>query len=329
MRQAIRRLRAGLDGRIGAWIRRRQGADRDPVTLTRGRIYILPTRLGVAYAAMVVAMVAGGLNYSNNLALGLAFLLVGLGFVAMHHCHGNLVGLESRLHSTEPAFAGQQVRMLLLLENRASAPRPGIEVSVDKRAAAQVADVPPAGAATAGIALHAVRRGYVRLERLILATRHPLGLFRAWAVVHPGYSVIAWPQPADRGRPPPGVETDTGGAQDRARGEEDFTGLKPYQPGDPLRRIAWKAYARGRGLHTKQYGGTDVVSHIFDWDSLPGLDVEARLSQLCRWVLDAHQSGEAFGLRLPGKAIEANIGTGHLQRCLDALALFERGDASA
>ena len=327
MRQVIRRLRAGLHGRIGAWIRRRQGTDHDPVALRRGRIYILPTRLGVAYAAMVVSMIAGGLNYSNNLALGLAFLLVGLGFVAMHHCHGTLSGLELRLLATEPAFAGQDVRFRLLLENRASAPRPGIELAPDKTAAAQVVDVPPAATATAGIALHAERRGYVRLERFVLATRHPLGLSRAWAVVHPGYSAIAWPQPAERGRPPPGVETDTGGAQDRAKGEEDFTGLKPYQPGDPLRRIAWKAYARGRGLHTKQYGGTDVVSHVFDWDSLPGLDTEARLSQLCRWVLDAHGSGEAFGLRLPGLAFEANIGTGQLQRCLDALALFDRGDA--
>lgn len=329
MRQAIRRLRAGLDARVGAWIRRRQGADRDPVPLRRGRIYILPTRLGAAYAVMVAMMVAGGLNYSNNLALGLAFLLVGLGFVAMHHCHGNLVGLELRLHSTESAFAGQDVRFQLLLENGASAPRPAIELAAADAVAAQLVDVPPAAAAMAGIALHAQRRGYVRLRRYVLATRHPLGLFRAWAVLHPDYAAIAWPRPAERGRPPPGVETDTGGAQDRARGEADFTGLKPYQPGDPLRRIAWKAYARGRGLHTKQYGGTDVVSHVFDWDSLPGLDAEARLAQLCRWLLDAHDSGEAYGLRLPGQAIEANIGTGHLQRCLDALAVHEQGEADA
>jgi uncharacterized protein (DUF58 family) len=123
------------------------------------------------------------------------------------------------------------------------------------------------------------------------------------------------------------VETDTGGAQDGARGEEDFAGLRPYQPGDSLRRIAWKAHARGQGLHTKQYSGTDVVSHVFDWDSLPGLDAETRLAQLCRWALDAHEHGEAFGLRLPGTAIEPNIGTAQLERCLDALALFEPGDA--
>jgi uncharacterized protein (DUF58 family) len=325
MRDAIRRLRAGFEVRLGAWIRRRQGADRDPLKLGRARIYILPTRLGAAYAAMVVAMVAGGLNYSNNLGLGLAFLLVSLGFVAMHHCHGTLSGLELRLLATESAFVGQAVRFRLQLENRRRTPRPRIEVSAGN-GAAEIADVPPAASTTAEIAVVAARRGHVRLERFVLATRHPLGLFRAWTVVHPEYSAIAWPRPSERGRPPMGVGTDTGGAQDRAQGEEDFAGLKPYQPGDSLRRIAWKAYARGQGLHTKQYAGTDVVSHVFDWDSLPGLDVETRLSQICRWVLDAHESGEAFGIRLPGISIDANIGTAHCQRCLDALALFHPGD---
>lgn len=325
MRHAIRRLRALADERMGAWIRRRQGADRDPVSLHRGRIYILPTRLGSAYAVMVVAMVAGGLNYGNNLALGLAFVLASLGLVTMHHCHGTLSGLGLRLLATESAFVGRPVRFRILLENRSRSPRPQIEVAASDEAP-DIADVPPVGTGTAGLALTAQVRGHVHLRRFVVATRHPLGLFRAWAVVHPEYSAIAWPRPAERGRHPPGVETDTGGAQDRARGDEDFAGLRPYQAGDALKRIAWKAYARGQGLHTKQYAGTDVVSHVFDWDSLPGLDAEARLSQMCRWVIDAHESGEAFGIRLPGTAIEANIGTAHFQRCLDALALFERSE---
>jgi uncharacterized protein (DUF58 family) len=326
MRTLIRRLRAKIDGRAQAWLKRRQGADRDPVLLHRRRIYILPTRLGLAYAAMVFAMVLGGLNYNNNLGLGLAFLLVSLGLVAMHHCHGTLSGLALRLQLTQSAFAGQHVRFGLLLENRARAPRPRIEVTTGTGAPC-VVDVPASGSAPAEVEISASKRGRIRLERFVLATRHPLGLFRAWAVVHPDYSAIAWPRPSEQRLPPRGVETDTGGAQDHAKGEEDFAGLKPYQPGDSLRRIAWKAYARGQGLHTKQYAGTDVVSHVFDWDSLPDLDTESRLSQLCRWVIDAHDCGEAFGLRLPGQAIEANIGTAHYERCLTALALFEPGES--
>ena len=326
MPRLIRRLRSLLDARVQAWIKRRQGIDSDPLLLHRRRIYILPTRLGLAYAAMLFGMVLGGMNYNNNLGLGLAFLLASLGLVTMHHCHGTLTGLGLRLLATESAFAGEPVQFRLLLENRAQAPRPRIELSTNN-VVQEVVDVPRDGSAPAQLQVVATRRGRIPLPRFTVATRHPLGLFRAWVVIHPEYAAIAWPKPAARGLPPPGVETDTGGAQDRAKGDEDFAGLKPYQAGDSLGRIAWKAYARGQGLHTKQYAGTDVVSHVFDWDALPGLDTEPRLAQLCRWVLDAHEHGEAFGLRLPGVLIEPNIGTAHRQRCLTALAVFEPGGA--
>jgi uncharacterized protein (DUF58 family) len=322
MARPFARLRSALDARMQAWIRRRQGVDSDPVRLDRRRIYILPTGLGIAYAAMLFAMVLGGMNYGNNLGLALAFLLVGLGLVVMHHCHGTLSGLVLRLAATESAFVGNSVAFRLNLENAAVAPRPRIELGVGRDPAC-VVDVPATGAAPAEVRLPATHRGRVPLGRFIVATRHPLGLFRAWAVVHCDYDAIAWPAPAERGRVPPGVETDTGGAQDHARGDHDFAGLRAFQPGDSLRRVAWKAYARGRGLHTKQYAGTDVVSHVFDWDSLPALGNEARLAQLCRWVLDAHERGEAFGLRLPGVTLEPNLGMAHRERCLDALALFE------
>ena len=73
----------------------------------------------------------------------------------------------------------------------------------------------------------------------------------------------------------------------------------------------------------KLFAGTAVTSHRFDWDSLQGLDVEARLAQLCRWVEDAYAAGRAFGMKLPGVEIPENIGPAHRQRCLTALALFD------
>jgi uncharacterized protein (DUF58 family) len=332
MRSLLQDLRHRLRARARAWILRRQGRDVDPVLLRRNRIYILPTRMGLAYAAMVFAMLLGGMNYNNNLGLAFTFLLVGLGLVTMHHCHGTLSGLRLRLVAAEPGFVGDELRFRWLLENDAGLPRPALQLEVQdatqvqsRRAMTRTtwAEVPARGAVEATIGLPATRRGRVPLERLVIATSHPLGLFRAWAVLHPTHSAIAWPKPAGRDREPPLTATDTGGAQSHAIGEEDFAGLRPFQQGDSLRRVAWKAYARGQGLHTKQYAGTDVVSHVFDWESLPNLGTEARLAQLCRWVVDANERGEAFGLRLPGTEIETNLGTAHRERCLNALALFE------
>ena len=332
MRRLLQELRKRLGQRARAWVLRRQGRDVDPVVLRRNRIYILPTRLGLAYAAMLFAMLLGGMNYNNNLGLALTFLLVGLGLVTMHHCHGTLTGLRLRLVAAEPGFVGDALRFRWLLENDAAIARPSIELLIEDASgtgshpvAARTtnAEVPACGAVEATLELPALRRGHVTLERFVVATSHPLGLFRAWAVLHPMHAAIAWPKPAARDREPPLTATDTGGAQSQSQGDEDFAGLRPFQQGDSLRRVAWKAYARGQGLHTKQYAGTDVISHVFDWDSLPSLGTEARLAQLCRWVIDASERGEAFGLRLPGTTIDTNLGTAHRERCLNALALFD------
>ena len=324
MRRWLRDLRATIERRAHAWILRRQGLDTDPVQLRRQRIYILPTRLGVAYAAMLFTMLLGGMNYNNNLGLGLTFLLVSLGLVTMHHAHGTLSGVRLRLLEAVSGFAGSDVRFRLLLEHSSNVARPALEIGRTKAGPGHVTlDLPALGASEATLVLPAQRRGRVALERFVVSTSHPFGLFRAWAVVHPAYSAIAWPQPAARGMTPPRTATDTGGAQAGAVGEEDFAGLRPFQAGDSLRRVAWKAFARGQGLHTKQFAGTDVVSHVFDYDSLAGLAVEPRLEQLCRWVLDAQERGEAFALRLPGTSIETNVGPAHRERCLNALALFD------
>jgi uncharacterized protein (DUF58 family) len=171
--------------------------------------------------------------------------------------------------------------------------------------------------------LPAPRRGLLTLDHFEIVTRHPFGLFRAWTHVHMNLTCVVYPKPAARGLSPPPVETDTGGAQDSVRGDEEFAGLRPFHPGDSPRRIAWKAYAREQGLQVKLYAGTAVTSHIFDWNGLAGLGTEARLSQLCRWIEDAYAEGRAFALKLPGLDIPANVGPGHRQRCLTALALFE------
>jgi uncharacterized protein (DUF58 family) len=304
------------------WAFKRHGIDPDPLTLSGRRIYILPTSLGVAFALMLFAMFLGAMNYANNLALGLTFLLGSLALTAMHHCQRNLAGVRIRSAASEPVFAGQTARFHIALENGAPLARHELSIGNDESSAAPVRVVSN-GRSILELQLHAQKRGLLTLDHFEITTLYPFGLFRAWANLHMDLKCVIYPRPSARGRLPPPVETDTGGAQDLARGDEDFAGLRPFHPGDSPRRIAWKAFAREQGLQVKLYAGTAVASHLFDWDSLPGMDVEDRLSQLCRWIEDAYTDGRAFALKLPGVEIPPNIGPAHRQRCLTALALFQ------
>lgn len=316
----------GFVRRLRQWSRRwafkRHGVDSDPLTLPGRRIYILPTGLGIAFSLMLFAMFIGAMNYANNLALGLTFLLGSLALTAMHYCHRNLSGIVIRSAISEPVFAGDIAKFHIAVENTAPLARHEL-ILVNDHGASLPLGVPANGRAVFELELPAPRRGLLTLDHFETVTRHPFGLFRAWSHLHMKLTCIVYPKPSPRGLAPPPVETDTGGAQDSRQGDEEFAGIRQYHPGDSPSRIAWKAYAREQGLHVKVYSGTAVTSHILDWDALTGLGTEARLSQLCRWVEDAFTAGRAFALKLPDLEIPANIGQAHRQRCLTALALFQ------
>ena len=73
--------------------------------------------------------------------------------------------------------------------------------------------------------------------------------------------------------------------------------------------------------------GAEVV---LDWRQLNGLDHEARIGRLARWVDEAEREGRRYRLDLPGQP-SLGPGSGPQQRhaCLRALALLPAGDTHA
>ena len=84
----------------------------------------------------------------------------------------------------------------------------------------------------------------------------------------------------------------------------------------------WKAYAREAPLLVKEYSAGGAELRLFDLTQLADPDIEARLSQLARWVVDAEARGDRYGLTLPGVRLTADRGPEHRHRCLAALAVF-------
>ncbi|MEJ2516077.1 MAG: DUF58 domain-containing protein [Gammaproteobacteria bacterium] len=328
---------AGFPARLAArirhwpreWARRRQGPDPEPVALHRRRVYILPTALGAGFGLSLFGMLLAAMNYNNSMAFALTFLLAGLGLVAMHWSHQNLTDSVVRGLHLGPAFAGGTARLEMVLENPGRGRRYDLEAAVDGTRSAP-ADIPGGRSARLALELPAPRRGRLRLERVKVTTDFPFGLFRAWAWLHPDCTGVVYPAPATHPPSPPGGgPEEAAGRWDENRGEDDFAGLRSFRPGDSPRRVAWKAAARGDELLVKQFAGSPRGAAWLDWESLPGVAPEGRLSILCRWVLDAHAGGERFGLRLPGTEIPPGLGTAHRHRCLAALALFPGGDGPA
>ena len=303
-----------------------QGEERapGPITLVQRRVFILPTRTGIFFAVLFFVMLLGAINYSNSLAFTLTFLLASLSVVAMLHAYRNVLHLRVSLGHVAPVFCGETAHVPVILDN----PRPSGRYALTIRFPQQPplgGDVPAGSWSRLDLPLATRRRGRLPVPRITLRSSFPLGLFQAWSHVNLDGRLLVYPQPSPQREAPRETHDHFNLSGDRGHGSDDFAGLRTYQTGDSPQHLHWKAMAREQGLFTKQFGGDHAEELWLDWETLPGRDVEARLSQLTRWVLDAEADQHNYGLRLPGKQIPLGHGPAHRHRCLEALALFPGG----
>jgi uncharacterized protein (DUF58 family) len=317
---------ATLRERFARWALRTRPPESAPVVLSQRRIYVLPTRAGLAYAASLLVMLVGAINYSLSLGYALTFLLGGLGVVAILHTFRNLAGLRLSPGRTEPVFVGDTAHFLLVLDNPRAEERRLIRLRLAGGSADEV-DTPPAATADARLGLPTTKRGWLPLPRITIETTYPLGLVRAWAYAAPDLRCLVYPAPAITAPPLPLGTGDQQGNRSGGSGNDDFAGLRAHQLADSPHHVAWKAVARQTDddLLTKLFSGEISETLWLDWNDLPpGLDTETAMSTLTRWVLDANSAGFSWGLRLPAKQLEPAAGGAHLASCLEALALWNQ-----
>jgi uncharacterized protein (DUF58 family) len=307
-----------------AWAARRHGRDSLPLRIARRRIYILPTRFGMMLSVIVAAMLIAGLNYNSNLGLAFAFLVASLTIVTMHHCNRNLLGILVDATTEIDAFAGGEAGMEFVLRNDSKLDRPDVEIRVGSAAGVGRASAHDDGLVSVNVP--APRRGRKRVDQFELRTRYPFGWFYAWTYVHTTVTIFVAPAPLGSRELPSTRESAFGNVAE-TRGDEDFAGLRAYQPGVPLKHVAWKSLARGAEPAVRTYTGRAGQPEWLDWYALEGLDTEARLSQLCLWVLESDMLMQPYGLRIPGTEIVPSGGAAHRFACLRALAAY--GEAAA
>jgi uncharacterized protein (DUF58 family) len=310
--------------RLASWIWGFKAPERGTVILVHRRVYILPTRLGFLFSATLVILLIGSINYALSLGFALTFLLAGLGLAGMVHTARNLARIAVSAGRAEAVFAGESAQFRLYLDGRARYDRPAILARHIGSGSQLVVDVPAHGVAEVVLPVPAQRRGSLPLGRVLLETRFPLGMFRAWSYVEPDARCLVYPKPERSALPRPSAEAAAGALRSQVTGNDDFSGLRTYQLSDSPRHVAWKAVARSDDMLTKQFTGEAAAQFWLDWRLLAvALGLEQRISRLAGWVLAAERNGAVYGLRLPGIEIAPGRGDAHAASCLQALALYE------
>ena len=172
------------------------------------------------------------------------------------------------------------------------------------------------------VALHAPRRGWLAPTRIGIASRAPIGVFRAWSWVPCEARALVYPRPLGEQPLPAPIAAEHDAGWRRAVGDESFSGLKPYRPGDPPRRIHWRAAGRNDPPPVKQFDADAGPDLELRYGDVQVREPEARIAQLAAWVVAAADAGSSFALEIPGQRIEVDRGPAQAERCLRALALM-------
>ncbi|TQV67718.1 DUF58 domain-containing protein [Exilibacterium tricleocarpae] len=292
-----------------------------PQTLDRFKLFIFPSAAGAGFLVVTLLLWLVGTNYENNLVIGLAFLLTSLFVVSILHTFGNLSGVTLRALDSVPAFVGEDAEVTLLVSAEGGRQYENILLGWPDGSTV-AANLLDSRETRCKLFVPTRERGWMDPGRLLVETYYPLGLMRCWTWLDLDIRVLVYPRPIYGGKVPPAEAVADDGSLAADHGSEDFNGLKAYRPGESLRHIAWKHYARGQGLHTKDFTALVDQRLWLDWEFFDRFDKEGRLSRLCYWVLEISKTQNEYGLRLPGVEIRPGKGLEHKQQVLKALALF-------
>jgi uncharacterized protein (DUF58 family) len=336
-RQRAARLRQRwqqqLANRQARWLERRVPAVAQ-LQLGQRIIFILPTWQGLLCAVGALVLMVVAIAERNPVALLLAVLMLSLFLLSLVLCYRNLSGLQLRAARSDTdsallrCFMGDQAAFTLTLQAVGNARcHQDLQLGFSEDAL-QSLSVPPGARLSITLKAPALQRGLMSAPRLTLRTTYPSGLWQAWSRPDLAMRCLVYPRPQICVLPSAALQiADTLAAQQQTlwhNGVDDFAGLRAYQTGDSLRRIAWQSLARGSGLQSKHFVSEAEPQILLNAAHFSHLPLEEALSCLCFLVLQLSSKHRRLGLQLPGQAtIPPGQGEAHKHTLLQALALWE------
>ena len=286
---------------------------------------VRPNLHTLALGLIAVTMWYAGAAQQNGGAYILAFLTVAMAAVSMIQARANLRGVRVAVGVIPPSEAGKAVRVPLSLTVEDGREPCGLEITglgvalpifIDKISVEQPTRV--------DLLLSEQQLGRHDEITILVRSYYPLGIFTAQKAITLTQGRTILPRPEGVLPLPASSESRTDGGEASSKpgkigAGDDFAGARPWQVGDPLRHVDWKAVARGRPMMVKLWAGSSGGMVWLNWADLD-LPHEQRVRQMAKWIDEAELSGTEYGLRLPDQTLPPASGSEHRRQCLEALA---------
>jgi uncharacterized protein (DUF58 family) len=306
--------------RFAFWVERRMPPARS-IVLGHRNIFIIPNQQGLGFLIVLALMFIGAINYEASLAFALVFLLLGVFVLSIFYTFRNLAGLHVSAVPGSSVFAGEKAEITVILNRHGERSYESVQVGY-AGSRKQLADLIDTREARLRLYVPTTQRGWFNPGRLVVETVFPFGICRAWSLPDLDLRALVFPRPVACDLDWLLSNQQHSGNTTVARGNDDYHGLRGYREGDSLKHVAWKIFARGQGMHTKEYSSNMDEKVWLRWDMFGDMGAEDRLSRLCWCVISLDAAGIDYGLELPALRMPPAKGHGHYAAALQALALF-------
>lgn len=331
------KVASAVSGVLARWFAKRAPKS-DSATLNLRNVYIFFSREGALFAILLVITFIAGINYGNNLVLGLFFYLVSVWLISFHVTFAHISGLKVDLLDVTTAEVGSAVWVTLQVRNESRQPRRQLSFSFEqakgnkknrrKRDARSQNQLNLNGETKVllprlkdeqiiRLPVMTNKRGQLELPRLRISSVYPLGIMRAWSYVYFARSAWVYPKPLafdwQAQYMTASVDDLPVGAHysQHTQGQDDFERLDNYIEGESLARVSWAHVARGQGMLTKHFADPIGVEQVLDYADMPAAHHEQKLAQLAHGAITLGKLGVPFQMQLSNEAHSvATIGQG-------------------
>lgn len=205
----------------------------DKVTLSLSNVYIFFSKQGILFAMLLVITFIAGINYGNNLVLGVCFYLASVWIISVYITFAHVSGLKLKLLSVSMAAAGEPVWVSIEVTSESNSPSRQLRFAFDDDVYHQwqneqggnqtnhhiTADNMPdkdkeddksmvvlknnrqvilpmlKGSKIIRLPVLSNQRGQMILPRLVIDSVYPLGIMRAWSYVYFASTAWVYPKP--------------------------------------------------------------------------------------------------------------------------------------
>jgi len=314
------RLLSTFKERFNHWLIKRVPSA-SSLELTNKNIFIFPSLFGFSFLFIVLLLFLLGTNYQNNVIMLLCYVMASFFVTSMLWAFYNLKGLILSSTRQYQGFCEQYIKSVVLITPK----KPCYDLKLCYLDSPITKLNQIENSTTIRLSFFSNQRGVLKPGRVKVLSEYPFGLFQVWAKLDFGHQFTVYPVPKTINHKKLlsyQASDNEGGNNAKLFEGDEFRELANFRQGDSMSRIAWKQFARGQGKLTKQYQQHIGESRYLTLDMLPNTSLEEKLKYLCYIVLQYHQQGLAFGLKLPHEEITIGIGDNHRDKCLTVLALY-------